>query len=159
MMKFKTLGITTICATLAIAGLVQSAASHGGATGIVKERMDNMVTMGKALGAVADMLKGKRDFDSEVVAHTGDIIIEHSQSLGELFPNTDASRGGSNTAALPAVWDQNDAFLALAKSLEEKAEILKIVADGGDLKNVKIAFGQTAKACSACHADFRKKKE
>jgi len=158
-MKFKTLGITTICATLAIGGLIQSAASHTGATGVVKERMDNMLSMGKALGAVADMFKGKRKFEPKVVSQTGDILIEHSKSLSNLFPNTEASRGGSHTAALPAVWEKNDEFSNLAKSLEEKAMVLKLVAAGGDLKNIKIAFGQTAKVCSACHSDFRKKKE
>ena len=158
-MKFKTLGITTICATFAYGGLIQSAASHTGATGIVKERMDNMMSMGKALGAVADMFKGKRKFDPKVVSQTGDILIKHSQSLSKLFPNTKASRGGSHTAALPAIWEKNDAFNELAKSLEEKAEILKLVPAGGDMKKIKIAFGQTAKVCSACHSDFRKKKE
>ena len=158
-MKFKTLGITTICATLVIGGLIQSAASHTGATGVVKERMDNMMSMGKALGAVADILKGKRDFDPNVVLLTGEIIIRHSKLMETQFPDTQDSRVGSNTAALPAVWDNNGEFLALAKSLEEKAEILKLVAEGGDLKQIKIAFGQTAKACFACHSDFRKKKE
>lgn len=158
-MKFRTLGITTICAIMAIGGLIQSAASHSGATGIVKERMDNMINMGKALGAVADMFKGKRNFDPNIVSRTGDILIEHSKLLNVQFPDNHDSREGSNTAALPAVWDKNDEFLALAKSLEEKAEALKLIADSGNLKNIKIAFGQTAKVCSACHADFRKKKE
>ena len=158
-MKYKTLTITTVCAVLAIGGFMQSAAGHGGATGIVKERMDNMVIMGKALGAVADMIKGKRSFDADVVSKTGDTIIHHSKDLGRLFPDTKASRHGKHSAALPVVWEKNDEFLALAKSLEEKADILKTVAATGDLKKVKIAFGQTAKTCSACHADFRKKKE
>ena len=158
-MKFKTLGIATICATLAIGGLIQSAASHTGATGIVKERMDNMSSMGKALGAVADMFKGKRKFEPKVVSQTGDILIEHSKSLVSLFPNTKASRGSVHSEALPAVWEKNDEFLNLVKSLEEKARILKLVAAGGDLKTIKVAFGQTAKVCSACHEDFRKKKE
>ncbi len=157
-MKFKSLKITTVCAAILIGGFMQSAAGHNGATGIIKERMDNMITMGKALGAVADMLKGKRDFDAKVVSQTGDVIIQHSKSLGSLFPDTNESRHGKHSAALPVVWEKNDAFLALAKSLEEKAEILKTVASGGELKMVKIAFGQTAKTCSACHADFRKKK-
>lgn len=158
-MKFKILGIATISATLAIGGLIQSAASHTGATGVVKERMDNMASMGKALGAVANMFKGKREFDPKVVSQTGDIVIKHSKSLTSLFPNTKASRGSVHSEALPAVWEKNDEFLNLAKSLEEKAEILKLVAAGGDLKKIKIAFGQTAKVCSACHSDFRKKKE
>ncbi len=158
-MKFKFLKITTLSAAIMIGGFAQTATSHTGAMGIIKERMDNMVIMGKALGAVADMLKGKRDFDAGVVSQTGDVLIQHSKTMGSLFPDTEESRLGKYSAALPVVWEKNDEFLALAKSLEEKAEILKTVASGGDLKMIKVAFGQTAKTCSACHADFRKKKD
>ncbi len=158
-MKLRTLGIATICATLTIGGLIQSAASHTGATGIVKERMDDMASMGKALGAVADMFKGKRKFDPKVVSQTGDILIEHSKSLASLFPNTKASRGSVHSEALPSVWEKNDEFNELAKSLAEKAQNLKVAAKSKDLNTIKVAFGQTAKVCSACHSDFRKKKE
>ena len=158
-MKFNSLTITTICATVAIAGLIQTAAGHNGATGIVKERMDGMVVMGKALGAIADMFKGKRDFDAKTVAQSGDTLIKHAKTLGDLFPDTKASRPGKHSAALSVVWEKNDAFLALAKSLGEKAEGLKLAADSGDQQKVKMAFGQTAKVCSACHEGFRKPKE
>ncbi len=158
-MKFKILGIATICATFVVGGLMKSAVSHTGATGIVKERMDNMASMGKALGAVADMFKGKRKFDPKVVSQTGDIVIKHSKSLASLFPDTKASRGSVHSEALPAVWEKNEAFNELAKSLADKAQKLKEASSSGDLKTIRSAFGQTAKVCSACHEDFRKKKE
>ena len=37
--------------------------SHGGATGIVKERMDAMGNMAEATKLVADMYKGKSEFN------------------------------------------------------------------------------------------------
>ena len=158
-MNFKSLAITTIYATIVVAGLTQKAASHVDATGIVKERMDGMVVMGKALGAIADMFKGKSDFDAKIVTQSGDTLIKHAKTLGVLFPDTKASRPGKHSAALSVVWEKSDAFLALAKSLGEKAEDLKLAAASGDQQKVKMAFGQTAKVCSACHEGFRKPKE
>ncbi len=117
------------------------------------------LAMGKAMGSVADMFKGKRPFDAADVATAGDDIIKHSARLGELFPDTEASRLGKHTAALPAIWQDKDAFLSLATELKQRAESLKAAASTGDQDKIKAAFAKTAKSCSSCHADFRKKKE
>jgi len=47
-----------------LAGIVYS---HTGATGIVKERMDAMLDMGDKSKLVADMFKGKSEFDRNAV--------------------------------------------------------------------------------------------
>ena len=48
---------TTIVAAVLIAGTAVTAFAHSGATGIVKERMDAMLAMGKAVKTVAPMMR------------------------------------------------------------------------------------------------------
>lgn len=158
-MARKTLGIVAVAATVSLSIFTFSAMGHGGATGIVKERMDDMVAMGKAMGSVADMIKKKIKFSFDGVSKAGDTIAGHSDELGRLFPDTKASRQSPHTDALASVWEKNDEFLALAKRLGEQAGNLKQAAATGDQKIVRAAFAKTAKVCSACHKGFRKKKE
>ena len=147
------LGASAIAITLAV-----GAFAHGGATGIVKERMDGMMAMGKALGTVADMFKGKTAFDADQVAAAAKIVEGHSAEMGALFPDTKASREGKGTEALPSIWENKDEFLALASALESKSADLAKVAASNDQSQIRRAFGEMAKTCSACHSDYRKAK-
>ncbi len=155
-MTIKPTGIVIFAIAVVIAPV---ALGHSGATGIVKERMDDMVAMGKALGSIADMFKGKTGFSAATVVTASDIIIEHSAGLEKLFPDTKESRTGSHTEALPAIWQNNGDFNALAKALGVEAAALKKSGDSGDQGMIRKQFSKTAKACSACHKDYRKKKE
>jgi cytochrome c556 len=148
-----------IAATVSLSIFTFNALSHGGATGIVKERMDDMVAMGKAMGSVAGMIKKKTKFSFSGVSSAANTIAGHSAELGRLFPDTEASRKSPHSDALPSVWEKKAEFLALAKSLGEEAGNLKMTAGTKDQKTVRAAFAKTAKVCSACHTDFRKKKE
>ncbi len=152
-------GIVAIAATISLSVFTFNALGHGGATGIVKQRMDDMVAMGKAMGSIADMFKGKRMFLASDVAKAGDIIKGHSAELGRLFPDTKASRQSPHSDALPSVWEKNSEFLALAKKLGERADSLRKAAATNDQNIIRAAFAKTAKVCSACHEGFRKKKE
>ncbi len=142
--------------TLNITG---AAFAHSGATGVVKERMDAMVDLGERSKQVADMFKGKSEFDSTVILNAADIFVKHGTTLISLFPDTKTSRTGSKTEALPAIWEewnifskQADEFLKRSESLQQK------VSETNDPKILKAAFFKTAKTCSACHKRFRKPK-
>ena len=150
--------IVLIAISLTAAATV-AALAHGGATGIVKQRMDGMMAMGKAVKVVGNMLRGKATFDPQQVANSADIIRQHAADMDKLFPDTKASREGKGTEALPDIWQKMDAFLALADDLDARAVNLKTVAQTGDKNQVRMEFGKLAKACSACHADFRKTKK
>ncbi|MEP0942146.1 MAG: cytochrome c [Rhizobiaceae bacterium] len=138
--------------------IAAGAFAHGGATGIVKQRMDGMMAMGKALGTVADMFKGKTAFDADQVAAAAKIVEGHAAEMGALFPDTKASREGKGTEALPSIWESKDEFLALASALESKSADLAKVAASNDQPQIRRAFGEVAKTCSACHSDYRKAK-
>ena len=144
---------------VAISTVVAAGAlAHSGATGIVKERMEGMMAMGKALGTVADMFKGKTTFDADQVAAAAKIVEGHAAEMGSLFPDTKHSREGKGTEALPSIWENKEDFLAIAKALENRSADLAKVAVTNDQAQIRRAFGEMAKTCSACHSDYRKAK-
>ncbi len=147
-----------IAASVAVA-TAAAALAHGGATGIVKQRMDGMMAMGKALTAVGDMFKGKTTFDPQQVSNSADIVRQHAAEMGKLFPDTKASRKGKGTEALPAIWQKMDEFLALADDLDARAVDLKAVSQIGDKRKIRIEFAKLSKTCASCHTDFRKPKK
>ena len=138
---------------------IAAAFAHGDATGIVKERMDGMMAMGKALSAVGDMFKGKTEFKPEQVGVAADIILSHTTELDKLFPDTQASRKGKGTEALPTIWSDRNGFLAIAAELESRAKELKALAETGDKRKIRIGFAKVAKSCAACHTGYRKPKK
>ena len=157
----KPLNRTTFIATAALlsAFVITSAPAHEGATGIVKERMESMKAMGKAMGAVADMFKGKRAFDPAVAGATADLIGKHAAMIVDKFPDSDESRKSMHSEALPVIWERRADFDKLAEDLQTKAVGFGEVAASGEEAAIRAAFGKMAKVCTACHEDFRKKKQ
>ncbi|MFK7854223.1 MAG: cytochrome c [Granulosicoccus sp.] len=140
-----------------MAGIVNS---HSGAKGIVKERMDAMENMGDKSKLVADMLKGEREFDATALVDAADAFVLHGTRMAELFPDTEESRTGSNTEALPRIWDEWDDFSKRVNEFIELSESLKTtVSTTEDVGQLKKAFFQTRRSCSGCHKRFRKPKD
>jgi cytochrome c556 len=147
--------LISICFCLAV---IPAVWAHGGATGIVKQRMDGMMTMGKSLAVIADMFKGKRNYEPRLILQSADELKKHAVEIAALFPDTETSRNGKGTEALPEIWSRNDDFLAIAAQLTNGADDLKNIARVGTLEDVRQVFGKIAKTCSSCHRDFRKSK-
>ena len=142
---------------LLIAGTVYA---HSGATGVVKKRMDAMGDMGDKSKIVADMYKRKIEFDRAALSEAADAFVMHGANMVEMFPDTEHSRTGSKTEALPRIWDEWDAFNTLATKFVTRSEALQeTIASTEDATLLKKAFFQTTKSCSACHKRFRKPKE
>ena len=116
------------------------AEANEGATGIVKQRMDAMSVMARAMKKVADEL------------------IRHATEIPPLFPDNDHSRNG-RTEALPSVWARWPQFEALAGRLRSVDYALKAAAESGDRGAITRQFTATAKVCRDCHSDFRKPKD
>ena len=142
----------SFCFALLGAGAVFA---HSGATGIVKERMDAMKAIGKAMKSPGAMAKGEAAFDVPEVQAASRVISGHAEAFDRLFPDTKASRKSHVTEAAPAVWTDKPAFLALAKELAEAADGLETVTARGELGPQMKALGDT---CKGCHEKFRIKK-
>ena len=124
------------------------AASHEGATGIVKERMDLMSDMGDAMKTLAGMVKGEQPLNLESVRQSIDTIADHAGQMLDLFPNTQESRSGKGTEALPEIWENWDRFTGLSRDLEQEiSEISKLADNTMDDATLKVSFRKLAKAC------------
>ena len=118
---------TTIFATILATSTALAAFAHGGATGIVKERMDAMADMGKAVKAVTPMMRGDVAYDAEVMRQAAETFARHAgESMTELFPE---GTGGMPSEAKDTVWSKWDEFSALAEQLGIAAEGLAAAAD------------------------------
>ena len=148
----------------ALLGAAAGAFSHGGATGIVKERMDAMGELGDHAKAVGDMLKGQAPLAPAAVRDAADAFVRHGRRIPALFPDTEHSRRGAATEALPAIWDDADGFAALAERFVADSEAFGAAAAGlgdgatladADARAVRATFFRAAKGCSGCHERYR----
>lgn len=131
--------------------------AHGGATGIVKERMDAMTAMGDAMEIMGDMVKGKRQLNVEAFVEGAEIISKHSAEITELFPK---GSGGGKSEALPNLWQEWDQFEAIAKRAQREADQLnRLAVSGNNNRDLKMQFIKLGKSCKSCHTDYRKKKK
>ena len=106
-----------------------AAFAHGGATGIVKERMDGMSGLGKTVKALAPMMRGEIAYNAQAVRAGAEAIRTHSgEALTKLFPKGSA---GKPSEAKAIIWDNWEEFSALAEQLHVYSEGLALASENG----------------------------
>jgi len=116
-------------ATLTAGGLLVAtlAASHQGATGIVRERMDGMVAMRDTVRDLTPMMRGRTEYAREAVLDAAAALERHAgETMTALFPE------GSDDAASYAraeIWQDWETFEAMAMRMEVVAGALAEAAD------------------------------
>lgn len=132
------------------------AVSHGGATGVVKERMVAMKDMGDRMKALAAMVRGNAPFNAASAKETAAAIAAHARDVPRLFPK--GSRQGPSEA-VERIWVEWPQFVSEAKILADRADALGrravTAASGADLGR---AFGDIGRSCKSCHGRYREKK-
>lgn len=139
-------------AGLVLAGLMlPSAYGHEGATGVVKERMDLMESVGDATKTLSAMFKGERPYSAEEVRELSVKLEEHAGRIDELFPE-----GSDNppSEAKPAIWSNWDEFKQSADDMAAAARALQQAA--AERSEALPAFAKLGDSCESCHTDFRK---
>jgi len=164
-----TIGAIGLAAAMTIG--VSLAMAHGGATGVVKERMELMENIGESMKTLADMFKGVRAYDAETVRAAAASIRDHAGArMTDLFPEGSLKHP---TEALPTVWEDWAELSALAERLAAYSDALVEAAgnprgpaatdetDPAVLAAMPpdAAFMQTARVCRACHGKFRAKQD
>lgn len=153
MSKHSLLSAVVLVGALALVWPHGPVTAHEGATGVVKERMASMKSMGTAMKSLKSVL-----WAGKPLARTkedAEIIARHAESIPELFPK---GSGGEPSEATPAVWSDRRRFDALSEELAARAAALARTLDSGKPDAAKAAFRDVGAACSRCHEDFREKK-
>lgn len=158
-MVFRKFGIAALIAVSIAAAGSASVFAHGGATGIVKERMDAMEMLQNAMKSVGTMMQGATGYDAERVRKAASILANHSgKAMTKLFPEGSIKKPSE---ARPAIWKDWKAFSADADRLNALAGQLSDAASEDDAvmpQTVKSAFIEIGRTCSSCHEKFRLKK-
>lgn len=120
----------------------------------IKYRQGVYRVIGWNFGPMAAMVKGDRPYDAVAFARHAEIVAYMSKLPLEGF--VPGSENGE-TKAKPEIWLDMDDFKAKLEKMQGEAAKLAEVAKGGDFQAVKAQFGETGKACKACHDKFRNK--
>ncbi|WP_372830639.1 cytochrome c [Pontibacterium sp.] len=109
--------------------------AHGGAKGVVKERMDLMDNMKGAMKTLSAIYKGEQEYDADTVRKAALIIRDNSgNAMTTLFPKGSAH---SPSEAKPNIWQEWERFEKLAKRQQVISQGLHDSADNRSVSEAK----------------------
>jgi len=119
----------------------------------VEARQEYMKTLGGAARTAGDYFqKGEGTLEDVRVALK--TLGEQAPELPDQFPEG-TGVGVADSEALPAIWEQPDAFADVVSMATERWEAAAAAADGGEEAALRAAFARAGQSCGACHEDFR----
>ena len=144
----RTVGAAAVAAALAATPVI----GHDHATGVVKERMEQMEAMAKHMKAISERIKSKRD----LTAIKGDAaaIAALAPHITHLFPKGSTQ---SPTEAKVTIWNNWPDFESKARALEVESGALANM-NSEDFGTLSAQVRAVSQACGACHEKYRAKK-
>lgn len=121
---------------------------------VIADRQAKYKQMGAAMRGINDQLRASAPAIAEIRPRTA-LIADYAVQLLRWFPAGTGPETGIRMRALPAVWSNRDTFTQRGAALLVAARQLDAAARGGDLDQVRAAAPALARACSACHDEFR----
>ena len=125
------------------------ARAHQGATGIVKERMDNFSEANRQMRQIRSAL-GENDMPQ--IAEISAAMLKWANNMADAFPE------GSDKApseAAPAIWTDPAGFQSAIDLYQEALSALNAAALAGDNAVVAAQFSKTGESCKNCHRSYR----
>lgn len=146
-----TLLVAAICA-LAVGTMVSGTTIALAQADVIKERQENRKQTAAAMRVIKGIIdaKGPTAGAAEQAAKLKQLQI----AFDKMFP---AGSDKGETKALPTVWSDSAGFQAASKAVDASYDKLAVAAGSGDMAALTAAFGDTGKACGACHDKFRAK--
>jgi cytochrome c556 len=141
-----------ICLALAGAAMPVSALAEPTAEDSKDYRIAIMTAMRGHIAAVSMQLRGLVE-DHGFLAEHAKALASTAAELSHVFPP------GSNVGeseALPAIWEQPEAFADAVAEAERATAAFSEAAASGDRAATSAAFREVGAACRGCHDDFRK---
>ncbi|HEX8956132.1 MAG TPA: cytochrome c [Burkholderiaceae bacterium] len=120
----------------------------------VEYRQAALSVMGTHFQRIAEVVKGAKPYNKAATENDAAVVEMMSKLPWGAFPPNSIV---GDSKAKPEIWAQQDKFKADADKLQVATQRLSGAAKTGDLAAIKTAFGDTGKACKACHDDFKKK--
>lgn len=107
------------------------------------------------LGVLGAMARGQMPYDAELAQAAADNLVAVGQ-VNHLFfwPEGSDNFSTENTLALPTIWDNYDAFLAIFDEYSEAAVAMQAVAGTGQ-EALGPALGGIGRTCGTCHEDYQ----
>lgn len=124
--------------------------AHDGATGIVKERMDNFKATQGHLKAIGGLMRSQ---DYAAIIEHAEQIKAWADKIPEYFPE---GSGAAPSAAKARIWEDFDGFKAAAKAHATATQGIIDAAAAEDMTALTSAFRATADSCGGCHKVFKK---
>ncbi len=152
-MRIRNVHAVMILAT--ILSLVANATTAATTEDTIKYRHAIMEGMSSHVAAIMMIATGKIDARQHLQEHA-DAVQSLSEQLNLLFPE---GSGGSETEALPAIWEDGEKFNAAIVKMQETAQALQQAAGSDDNKAIMGAFAKAGKSCKGCHEKFRAEHE
>ncbi len=159
--------------TLAIFSITSAALAHSTATGIVKERMDGMIVLSKAMKTVLAETQSATP-NPDAIKQAARAMQDHAgNAMTQRFPTGSLDHP---TEATDAIWKNWDRFAFLAEQLDLKAQGLELAATN-PISNKTVqnrdtftlmdfasmgpdeVFSLIGHNCKACHTEFRVEKK
>jgi len=138
-------------------GLAAGASAQTKPEDMIKFRQSGYTFMGWNMGKIKANLDGTVPFDKAQVQAAANVIAAVANSgMGALYgPGTDKGTGWKETRLKSEFFQQMDVVKEVGGNFVKQANKLAEVAATGDEAAIKAQFGETGKACKACHEKFR----
>jgi cytochrome c556 len=123
--------------------------------GPIEDRQAAMKQNGKAVGALAAILKGEAPYDAAVVKTNAEIIHQDFVKAFASFP-AGSEKGPPETYAKAEIWSDPEGFKAAQDAALKAVEALAATTDEAGFKTAMAGVGDS---CKGCHTKFRRPKE
>ena len=128
---------------------------------IVRERQQVMKDNGAAMKTIGGFVEAGVGTLDDVAAAAG-TIADAADRIPGLFPEGTSMDEvmDPRSGAKPVIWEQWDAFIARASTLQQEALAMRELALAGDADGVAAQLGTLGnEGCGGCHQTFRQKLE
>ncbi|MEA3043800.1 MAG: hypothetical protein QOJ53_991 [Sphingomonadales bacterium] len=141
----------------AVAAIVTTAAAQNrapAAADTIHARQARYKQMGAAMKGIREELRGDAP-SLDALRRDSGLIAGYALQLLRWFPPGSGAETGVRTRARPEIWTNNHGFHRAGADLLVAARALEAAARSGDVARIRAAAPPVARACSACHDDYR----
>lgn len=114
-------------------------------------RQSYMSSVGGHFGAVRRLVGGDVTHEGDLAMHA-DALAALTRDIVKLFPE---GSGAGETDALPAIWENWEAFAERAAEAEKAGTAFAEAVADGDADLVRGALRDLGRACRGCHEDYK----